>query len=855
MEILRATWDAWRIASHIHERNETTPGAPARERAAATRVPPHVATALDFQRSLGNRATAAILARDPKPADTQVEAIKIGDNVSLELAQEAQQLVKKGPIDDKTLRTLRAKALKGDDTLTPDERIFLTALMDAGNAKLLVDTKLAKGTKISFSFARGTTTRHVADLDRPTPDADTKLPDAKAAEEAIERQLVRFAGGDRGLEAKARSVMAFARREGVAASLVNAAIASASDGTAGDLVAAASVYAIGKAAGHPMAAEVLAGRVKVDLRKISSAGRYNPVVRPDAKGDTLSVPHVPDPENLDDRGTVIHELTHAGQDAGEKPSPLRHLREPKDLEQEAYTVEADYELKQLAKLSDAKARATAVGQLVKTWGDVRSGAMAVATKKDPKLLPIAQELSKAVRKINKKVADEFDALLAGDEEAAVRALRAASTESMVSELDGLAGETDLDTSAMFSSGKAAVSRRVETTYGIRFARFKVGVELTTELAQAGWSATVGGALDEAGLRKMHAIALSHWGSTIDDNERMFMAALMSAENAKSLHLEHPYGFFADEEIRFTAASITAANRHVVEDVGRNDRPADRSDPSAPHVEGDTRELDRQIREMAGSFVGVADSALKLADKAGVAHASVYFAMLNGASDSTPDDRAFAGVTYVVAMEAGLDVAADILRRRLKIDAVPRVYLEQLAANALGAYHGRGATLKGDTLYLPWDTDPALLGARATIVHELTHAKTDRDKVELTNAQDEARSFEAEMRYVVAQVRPLTGAARTQAISEAAKGSGKLEVLAALGAIRDEQDPPDPDAVTVVDELNKAVTDGLPDIAPYLAMPIMRLYDAEVREIAKRYAKRKPSGRATTDGFGGESALD
>ena len=246
----------------------------------------------------------------------------------------------------------------------------------------------------------------MADLDRPTADADTKLPDSKKAEEAIERQLIRFAGGDSGLQASARAVMAFARREGVAASVVNAAIASASDGTAGDLVAAASVYAIGKAAGHPMAAEVLAGRVKVDQRKISTAGGYNPTARPDSKGDTLSVPHVPDPENLDDRGTVIHELTHAGQDAAEKPSPLRRLREPKDLEQEAYTVEADYELKQLVKLSDAKARATAIGQLVKTWGGERSGAMAVATKKDPTLLPMAKELSKAVRKINSKVADD-----------------------------------------------------------------------------------------------------------------------------------------------------------------------------------------------------------------------------------------------------------------------------------------------------------------------------------------------------------------------------------------------------------------------------------------------------------------
>ena len=434
-------------------------------------------------------------------------------------------------------------------------------------------------------------------------------------------------------------------------------------------------------------------------------------------------------------------------------------------------------------------------------------------------------------------------------------MRAAIKPSIVSEIDGLAGETDLDTSATFSSGKAAVSRRVETTYGIRFARFKVGVELTTELAQAGWTETIGGPLGEAGLAQAardRAVALG----LHDRRQRADVhGRAHERREREEPSLEHPYGFFTDDQISFTAASITAANRHVVEDVGRNDRPADRSDPSAPHVEGDTRELDRQIREMAGAFAGVAESALKLADKVGVSHAAVYFAMLNGASDSTPDDRAFAGVTYVIAVEAGIDVAPDILRRQLKIDAVPRAYLAKVDANAEGAYFSHGGTLKGDTLYLPWDTNPDLLGERATIVHELTHAKTDRDKAEVTNAQDEARSFEAEMRYVIGHIKPLTGPARTQAISEAATGSGRLEILAALGAIRDDADPPDPDTVTVVEELNKAVTNSLPDIAPYLAIPILRLYDEEVKEIAKRYAKRRPGARSATDAFSGESALD
>jgi hypothetical protein len=453
------------------------------------------------------------------------------------------------------------------------------------------------------------------------------------------------------------------------------------------------------------------------------------------------------------------------------------------------------------------------------------------------------------------VADQFDTLLGGDEAAAVRWLRKSAPAGQISELEGFAGETELDTLATFSAQKPAVARRVETTYGIRHVRLQVGVELSPELAKAGWEATRAGPLDEAGLRKLHAVALSHWSSTIDDNERMFIAALMDADNARTLHVEHPFGLVADAQVVFAATSITAANRKAVGDVGRRDRPPDRSDPNAPHVIGDTTDLDRQIREMAGHFSYVADSALKLADKVGVAHASVYFAMLGGASDSTPDDRAYAGLTYVIAVQAGLGVAADIPPGRLKIDAVPRAYLALMDPDSEGAYFSRGSTAKGDTLYLPWDTDPERLDDRATIVHELTHAATDKEQPDITNAQDELRSFEAQMRYVVAQVRPLTGAARTQAVTEAATGAGHVEILAALGAIRDDADPPDPDSFKVVEELNQAVRNSIPDLAPYLAMPIMRLYDESLKAVAKRYAKRNPSKRSRTDSFRGESALD
>ena len=122
-----------------------------------------------------------------------------------------------------------------------------------------------------------------------------------------------------------------------------------------------------------------------------------------------------------------------------------------------------------------------------------------------------------------------------------------------------------------------------------------------------------------------------------------MAALMNAENAKSLHLEHPYGFFADDEIasprRRSPRRTGTSSRTSVATTGRRTAatPTRRTSRATP-----ASSTARSARWPA-AFAGVAESALKLADKVGVSHAAVYFAMLNGASDSTPDDRAFAGV--------------------------------------------------------------------------------------------------------------------------------------------------------------------------------------------------------------------
>jgi hypothetical protein len=108
----------------------------------------------------------------------------------------------------------------------------------------------------------------------------------------------------------------------------------------------------------------------------------------------------------------------------------------------------------------------------------------------------------------------------------------------------------------------------------RIVHLTVGVELTTKLAQRAWELTAKGPLDEAGVETLRKIALEHWFGTIDDDERLFIAALLDPGNAAKLHTTYPRGF-SDEGsvIEFDATSITSSNRRMVQDSGRNKRPA------------------------------------------------------------------------------------------------------------------------------------------------------------------------------------------------------------------------------------------------------------------------------------------
>jgi hypothetical protein len=413
-------------------------------------------------------------------------------------------------------------------------------------------------------------------------------------------------------------------------------------------------------------------------------------------------------------------------------------------------------------------------------------------------------------------------------------------------------------------GNRAVStllQRSEVTSGdAPVVRFRIGVDVKPPLSSDAWSLTRERALDDGGIAALREAALRE-DHTIDDNERMFIAALINEENAKTSHSEHPLGFLPGAIVQFAASSITAANRLRVQDFGQASTPWLSTGPSGWR---------QKIIDLAGPFAGTARDALTLADEASVSLIALYNAMLNGASDSTQGDRAFAGAVYVIAEREGLPVAAELIASRVKVDEVAPSHLPK---NAAGMYQSEAnaAGWKGDTLYLPSDLQFSSLGGQATVVHELTHVGQDaavKSPTLIPVAESETEAFRAEARFFLDKIGRLTGLSRAQAVEEVAKDirlpgllSMVLEATWTLGA------------VAVVKEVHaKVLTDGDPKTAEkfsasdFSAMlqalegsdedlyqkAISELYGRIDKAIAHDYAAYGP---ARDRGFIGESILD
>jgi len=418
-------------------------------------------------------------------------------------------------------------------------------------------------------------------------------------------------------------------------------------------------------------------------------------------------------------------------------------------------------------------------------------------------------------------------------------------------------------------GQMLARRVVGTDPATRVVKLEVGYELSEKLARAAWTLTAKGPLDEAGVEHLRQIALEHYFDTIDDDERLFIAALLDAGNAQKLHAQYPSGFSANGSvIEFGAASISESNRRIVRDSGRSVR----LEPTESDRASIRDPLDRDIVAMTGPFRIVAMQTLKLADKAGIDHLKVYFAMLNGASDSTPGDRAYAGAAYVIGLSQRMDaVAKEIMAQNLKIDQVSSPWFDTVGDNSHAMFVPESSgQMKGDTIYVPGTLDLDNISHVGTLVHELQHA-TDAAAAassprEFSRVDLEEAAYERQSRFLLAQLDQLTGDAQSKAAEEVAERIGPghvyLMIVAALETTGSSDEQMWHELVAIIADVNdraQAYSHGSGLERSELGRALADTADGNrekardaVRFDNKRY-KRSPKVRL--GGLTGESRLD
>jgi hypothetical protein len=350
---------------------------------------------------------------------------------------------------------------------------------------------------------------------------------------------------------------------------------------------------------------------------------------------------------------------------------------------------------------------------------------------------------------------------------------------------------------------------------------------------------------------LREVALSK-DETIDDDERLFIAALLDPVNARRFHAENPGGFSGEgKEIWFLTSTITPQRRKLVADFGR---------PEQPLLElrkGDGRDdpLDRQMRVLAGAWAGMLDRMLALSGEAKIPRVDVQQAMIAGASDSTPSDRAYAGAVYIVAQRAGVSLASDVLSGRLKIDAVREGYIRKTWK---AMYARTGGSVKGDTLYVPITLDPSTLSGQGSILHELSHAADDKAGPQDQPARDgELRAYRAEARHYLTKLIEIADPAKRR--DEAEKVGEDLGPPAIWALILEARDwPPDEhnDPFEIVQEINRKE----PSVPVAEVERALRENRDDVNLRSARAAIDKtygfePGETKHHDGLRGESSLD
>jgi hypothetical protein len=301
--------------------------------------------------------------------------------------------------------------------------------------------------------------------------------------------------------------------------------------------------------------------------------------------------------------------------------------------------------------------------------------------------------------------------------------------------------------------------------------FHVGTEISVRLAETAYSRTTSGPLTDDDLGELRAIALES-GRTIDDHERLFLAALLDAGNAAAFHRANPKGIDTTAQLALDGSAISSDNRDRVKDFGRD------VDPTPMALGARAPSAKERILALAGhGFAQAANDVLALAADSKVPLDRVEHAMRAAASDSTPGDRVMAGAAYVIALRAKLPIAADLFAGGLKVDEVSPSTISGTAE-----YRALGGDGKGDTIYVPTTFDIRSLAYQGLLVHEMTHARDDKAASGFGTAdrwKTELAGYRAQGRYWLSELAKLKPAARTAAIDKLAPSANALSILAML----------------------------------------------------------------------------
>jgi hypothetical protein len=410
-------------------------------------------------------------------------------------------------------------------------------------------------------------------------------------------------------------------------------------------------------------------------------------------------------------------------------------------------------------------------------------------------------------------------------------------------------------------GRKVVDDAQGTVTGIRFT---VGNELTAAFAQEAKHQADAGRID---IERLRTTALSSEES-VDDNERMFIAALLDARNVAALK-RTPFQRLPDS-IEFPEGSITAAARAKVADldrpklpkaVGEEERARDHAAKVndgagwAKHVQKLDKAATAEVLRLAGTAFGAsAHATLALAFHVALGAEQVLRAMIAAGSDSTPGDMTLAGAVFVIAHISGSPLEADLLAGRLKVDEVPQSTFKR---GEWAAYQPLGNERKGDTIYLPTQFDPGNLGHQSAVVHELQHAEDDRaagpSLTRVTRDQLELRAYRRQARFLLDTIEPLTGTDRTTAISDAASEWQQIIALAMALEARADVARFGP----ILGAVNRAAVAGaLParTVTRALNDPVTQVEAAALQLIQVGYGMTATS-RSLQDGLSGESILD